>query len=480
MGVTSSKPDVVRTARLSRCFRIVSASAFGSAVALLCLAGVRPAWCETLDEALMEAYMTNPQILAERAKLRATDENVPQALGGYRPTITLSGSDGYEHVGQTQTPPQPFSNTNTYSDHPKQLNATLTQPLYQGGVAAKVATAEDSVSAERAADIAVEGTVFSSIAQVYYDVLRDTALVKIDGDYQQSLQLLLTATRGTYEIGALTAVDVAQIEGRLASVTAQQLLDQGIAEQDRANYERFVGHPPGPLTEPTLKPTVPAKLDTVIELATKNNPNVIAAIFAERQANDTVAATEGQLLPNLALVLQRQETIGQTAPSVGLTTNSTQALLQLTIPFYAQGVVWSQSRAAIDQAGQARSQADDARRQGVQAAKSAWQTIQAGRVAIAAFTNALQADLRATEGITQQQKAGQATITDVLTQEQQEFSDEAALARTQHDVHVAEFSLAMQIGRLTAADLHLGVQTYDVTQHYNAVRDKWLGLGDSH
>src|SRR5438105_13660984 len=58
-------------------------------------AGVFAAWpvsAQTLTEAFAYAYNTNPQILAQRASLRATDESVPQALSNWRPTVTFTGS----------------------------------------------------------------------------------------------------------------------------------------------------------------------------------------------------------------------------------------------------------------------------------------------------------------------------------------------------------------------------------------------------
>ena len=43
---------------------------------------------DTLETALVQAYQNNPQVNAQRALVRATDENVPQALAGYRPRIS--------------------------------------------------------------------------------------------------------------------------------------------------------------------------------------------------------------------------------------------------------------------------------------------------------------------------------------------------------------------------------------------------------
>ena len=53
---------------------------------------------ESLPEALAKAYQTNPALNAERARQRATDENVPQALSGYRPQIVASLSAGLQAV----------------------------------------------------------------------------------------------------------------------------------------------------------------------------------------------------------------------------------------------------------------------------------------------------------------------------------------------------------------------------------------------
>src|SRR5262249_58878577 len=68
------------------------------AVGLVLAAAGGGAHAETLTEALVGAYNSNPQILAERALVRATDENVPQALAGWRPTVTFTGAIGAQRT----------------------------------------------------------------------------------------------------------------------------------------------------------------------------------------------------------------------------------------------------------------------------------------------------------------------------------------------------------------------------------------------
>ena len=119
--------------------------------AALTVMPVAASWAQTLQEALAAAYANNPTLLAARAQARAVDENVPQALSGWRPTVVLGAAGGYADtqyrnqstiavqrtasgdVVNLDTAGTPFS---LYSDAPRNtanVTATVTQPLYRGG-----------------------------------------------------------------------------------------------------------------------------------------------------------------------------------------------------------------------------------------------------------------------------------------------------------------------------------------------------------
>ena len=69
-----------------------------AAVLLLAWMGPTPALADTIEAALVRAYQNNPQLNAQRASVRSTDENVPQALSGYRPRVSITGSAGYQYT----------------------------------------------------------------------------------------------------------------------------------------------------------------------------------------------------------------------------------------------------------------------------------------------------------------------------------------------------------------------------------------------
>ena len=91
------------------------------AVAVSGLLPVAGAHSQTLEETLVRAYQENPTLRAERARLRATDEGVPQALSNWRPTLQLSGSAGLERSDSTTTGP-----ANKEADVTEPVTGTLT------------------------------------------------------------------------------------------------------------------------------------------------------------------------------------------------------------------------------------------------------------------------------------------------------------------------------------------------------------------
>ena len=153
-------------------------------MALACLLVLSaPGWpqAQTLTQALAEAYNTNPQLLAQRALLRAPDEQVPQALANWRPTVNFTGQVGGTRSaflpGSTGRPTE--GGVGVYSTfYSNSLNLQVAQPVYSGGrTIAQTSQAINTIQSTRAQTLAVETSVFQAVAQAYLDVVRDQALV---------------------------------------------------------------------------------------------------------------------------------------------------------------------------------------------------------------------------------------------------------------------------------------------------------------
>ena len=467
-------PQVTSLSAKSTCVRALQAVALIAVAALALLATPRPAAAQTLTEALSYAYNTNPQLLAQRALLRQTDEGVPQALSNWRPTVTFTGEAGYNR-GELAEPGAPTATSTFFT---RELNLQITQPVYRGGrTEAQTRQAINLVQSARAQTLAVETTVFQAVAQAFFDTYRDQTLVEVNRNNEAVLKKQLEATQDRFRVGEVTRTDVAQAQSSLAQATANRIASEGQLEVSRAEYTRAVGHPPGRLTLTNERPVLPATRDDALALAAQDNPSVISAMFAEAAARDNIDVVRGQLLPQVSIVgdLNRSYSPAITIHTAREDTASVTA--QLTMPLYEGGAIYSQTRQAEQVVGQRRSQVDDARRAAVQTATQAWETLQSARAAVSSYGSAVKAAQIALEGTQQEALVGSRTVLDVLISEQQLFTTESQLTQAVHDAAVAEYNVAAATGRLIAPDLNLPVQLYDMDKHYREVKDKLFGFG---
>src|SRR6185437_15530088 len=173
------------------------------------------AGADTLREALVSAYQTNPTLTAQRQTLEATDANVAIAKAAGRPQINAT-------VGVNRAITQNGVLAETGKGPNVTVGAQVSYPLFNGGsVRNEVRAAETRVLAGRATLTAVEGDVFVNAVSAYMDVIRDRAIVELNQNNVKVLQTNLEATRDRYQIGDLTRTDVAQSEARLQLGYAQ-------------------------------------------------------------------------------------------------------------------------------------------------------------------------------------------------------------------------------------------------------------------
>jgi outer membrane protein len=146
----------------------------GAAFALMCVNALPGASAETIEGSLVRAYRNNPQLNAQRAQVRSTDELVPQALSGYRPRMTITATGGYQYGTETETAPKSPTVIFSGAQIPRSVGATVSQTLFNGQQTAnRTRAAEGQVSAAREGLRVLEQTVLLSAATVYMDYLRD-------------------------------------------------------------------------------------------------------------------------------------------------------------------------------------------------------------------------------------------------------------------------------------------------------------------
>jgi outer membrane protein len=492
VAVSASSTDLVgdlagggERGRGSSVDRMLRARAHTGAVAGLCLTAAAigmagSAAADTLEWALVQAYQNNPSLNAQRAALRATDENVPQALSGYRPKVSVTANAGFNYTNATaefptskgvQTVP-PFAETFVS----RGVGAQATQTLFNGfQTANRTRQAESQVMGARETLRVTEQQVLLDAATAYMNLLRDQAILDLNRRNVEVLTEQLKQTRDRFNVGEVTRTDVAQAESRLAAGRSALLGAQSNFVTSQADYRRVIGVDPGRLAPGTpVDRLSPPTLARAIKEGQAQNPSVLAAMYGVDVAELAVKISEGALYPNLTLSASATtatnpafEVLQQTAASV---------VGQLTIPIYQGGGEYAAIRQTKESVGQQRLNLDVNRDEARATVVASWGQLDAAKAQIEATTAQVNAAEIALNGVREEARVGQRTTLDVLNAQQELVNARVALVTAQHDRVVASYTLLAATGGLSMPRLGLDVLIYDPQVHYQQVRDAWLGV----
>jgi outer membrane protein len=428
---------------------------------------------ETLTEALASAYTNNPELAAQRAGLRAQDEEISIARSGYRPQASITGSAQQSVVDASgQTADGTFN---------QNYGAQISQPLYRGGrTKNSVSAAERSIFASREQLRSVEQNIMLAAVSAFSDVIRDQAVVSLNQNQVDVLRQQLRATKDRFRVGELTRTDVAQSEARVARADSNRVGADGALTRSREAYRRVVGTEPGTLVKSGL-PALPPTLEDAIATALKESPNLNAAKLSEEAARFNVATAKGAIYPSADAVAGVSRTIVTGSNNIFNGRSSTNANVgaRVTIPLYQSGAEYARARQAQQLQSQRQIQIAVTERQVIEQVSNAWAQLRTAQGSIEATKAAVKANEIALEGVRQEQTVGSRTILDVLDAEQELLSSRVSLVQAERDEIVAAHGVRAAVGQLDAKALALPVDVYDPAKHYENVKDKWFGWDET-
>lgn len=435
----------------------------------------------TLADALGLAYESNPQLAAQQAALRATDEQVAQANAGWRPQVNAQGSYGMERFGFTPFQPVPGGPTvATASEHPVQGQLTVTEPIFNYETYSNIRRAKALVRAGRAQLTDTEQNVLLAAVTAYMNVVRDTAIVKL----RQANVALLTkqrdSTTAEFNAGSLTRTDVAQSEARLAGGQSDLTTAQGQLATSRANFLQTIGRPAETLETDPVLPKLPGNETDVLAVAGKQFPLLLAAEENERAAQFATDAAYGALAPQFQVQGQYFYSHGSLTNSIGAagSTDHGVALMgQVNVPLYQGGQEYATIRQDVQLRDEARRNVETQSRQAEEAGTSAWETFQSAEATIQSNEATERADEIAFRGVSREQQVGGRTIIEVLNAQQELLNAQVAVVTSHRDAMVAAYQVLSATGALTAKTLGLKVKLYDPVEHYDEDESRWIGFG---
>jgi outer membrane protein len=423
------------------------------------------AGAETMSSALSRAYMGNPDLNQQRASVRATDENLPRALSGFRPTVTATGNAGVQFqesradvtTSSSSSSSGSGGGSSTVHTHnrslsfPRSVGVNVQENFYNGERTRNSAKqAESQIDAARETMRLTEQNTLQNGATAYMNVLRDTAILNLRKNNITVLEEQLRQTRDRFEVGEVTRTDVAQAQSSLAQARSDFYTAQANLQNSIANYRQIIGVEPRRL-EPaqTIERLLPRTLTAAIALGLVEHPGIVSAFHQVDIQALNVKIQEGALLPTLNAVGSVSQNYDvQGTPRTQVFTASGQ--LQLNVPLYQGGIEYANIRQAKEQLGQARLNADLQRDTVRATIVSSWGLLETARATIYSSQSAVTAAEIALAGTREEARVGQRTTLDVLNAQQVLLNARVALV----SAHVI---------------------LYDPTVHFDQVKGKWWG-----
>jgi outer membrane protein len=447
---------------------------------LLCVAAsVNPAAittsvAETLPEALVKAYQTNPALNADRARQRGTDENVPQALAGYRPQIVASLGAGLQAVRDLL----PDNTVQGATLRPWTIGVTVTQVLFNGyKTANSVRVAEFQVSSGREALRNTGQGVLLDAVTAYMNVLANQAQVESQRTNVAVLREIQTTTKRRLDAGDVTPTDTAQAESRLSRGLADLNAAEVAFAISKATYTQVIGEAPSTLiAAATVDRLSPPTLAAATETASHEHPAVLGAGFDVDVAQTTIKVAESSLLPTIAVQANVSRSRDSDPSLSTFATDQASILGQMNLPLYDGGTAASQTRQAKELASQSRLVLEQVRSQARTAVVSAWVSNEGTKIALTASQSEVRAAEVALAGVRREAAGGQRTTIDVLNAQQDLTTARSRLIQAQRDRVIASYTLLSAVGRLDVHVLNLNTPDYMPEVHYHQVRDAWHGV----
>lgn len=454
-----------------------------------------PARAETLQEALAQAYTTNPDLAAAQSRLRQVDEQLAAANANWRPKITASTSA--EHLHEVGT----YPGGHYTSDYPIATGEVeAVQPLFTSGkFGAARGAALSQIQGERAQLRLTEQHVLLDTIKAFTDVAlaeRSFDLIREDVNV---LRDVLKQTSERVQQKRATQTDVDQTQGALDAARADCLAKQAKLLQSWRAYQQVVGTAPAMVTPehtngvnlcldakgerahssivmPESFPALPSSVEDVEQAAVGNAPEMASARAKVDEAENAVRAAYADLLPSAQL---RATLSADRGDSNGPHSHTEDAWVgaEVHIPVFNGGVEWSAIRAAREHSGEVRLQLESNRRLVSRNASSAWfelTSVQAVKLINKMQVRTQQAAFEGLKAEIANPKLNRST-SDLLLQEHAMLSAQIALAQSDRDEAVAIYSLLAAIGRLNASDLNLPVEVYNVEANTKAQAGRWVG-----
>jgi outer membrane protein len=255
----------------------------------------------TLDEAINLARRNNPVFLSQTSNRRTADAAVRSARGALLPSADASFGTRYQQGGQQVFNGLSFSNSSDAVQSSYGLNLN-----YRVNTATFV-TPKAAVANREAVDADITGSseqLRAAVTQQYLTVLQAQARAALEDTLVNTAESQLELAKAKLAVGMGTSLDIRRAEVALGQSQVALLTARNNVEVEKLRLFQQLGVPqPEGVQLTTDFPVNPPtfSIDSLLDLARRQNPAVLALRSRERAAALNIKVAKAAYTPTLNL-----------------------------------------------------------------------------------------------------------------------------------------------------------------------------------
>ena len=403
----------------------------------------------TLSEALLQAYINNPELNAERENIKVSKEDLNISKSEFLPTVTVSSSRSKENTEKLTN--RSGANSSFTDVDPKTQSLIIEQKLFQGfsGIA-EMQKSKIGLSLADAKLLKTEQEILYKAVEAYSGLVFSLEKLKINERNVSLLERQVETDQARLERAQITLADLAQSESSLAGAQAKFIQAKNETITSKLFYEKIIG----PIVniddlnkKSDLNFVIPENLDKAIETSKKNNPDLIIAKLDYEQSKKDVIIARSDFSPSATLSLSSTKT-NDTSSTIN---ERDKEIAKATIswPIFKGG----KSSALLNKSKNLQNRKkllfDNAIKTNDTSVASAWSNLQSSKSLLNSVNSQVKAAEIANEGITVEYESGLGRSTlDVIQSNSILLTAKTSLAESERNYLLSQFKLLQLIGLL--------------------------------
>lgn len=432
----------------------------------------------SLTKSMIGAYGQSPLLSAEY-KIKAAQMGLVNAQREWLPTAQaqVKYSRDSSKIVDAGSPQYQSAPTGMQVTETKTGQLRVEQNLYSGGATtANILASSKQLDAASAEYVSTEKAILFKAIRDHIDLYTKVKVWELNKKNESLLKESYRIAKDRHEFGELTMYDVAATKAKYEKAKGDAITAQAELKASMATYIKDTGVSTVGTVEKSIYPAslIPKTKEEALSLALQHSPD-LKRVDAEADASKAKSDQAfGGLLPSFSIGATASRTLTETEGGryqqghFGSRTNTLGGDATLSIPLDFRGSTQSSVKQYKYLAAQKRIEALYQRREVMEKVSQAWDVWQASKARIEQVKSQVEAAKIAVDTVREEYLAGNKQTLDVLSAEQESFSAQVELVKSEQGEVQAAYGLLDAIGILRALYLNLEVPIYDLHQDQNA------------